>query len=61
MDNLVNDYLALVEKALKTSAAEDVAAVEFFEEMHPEVVDASYKAGGPYTYDPVSGTVYSAA
>jgi hypothetical protein len=52
-------YLELVAKALDTMADEDIDAVDNYEAEYPEVVDASYKAGGPYEYDILNGVVYS--
>jgi hypothetical protein len=64
MNNAINNavieaYLALVAAYLANSTDANVDAVEAFENENPGVADAAYKAGGPYTYDPVAGVVYS--
>jgi len=53
----VDYYLELVAKSLKTMSEEDMDAVEAYESEYPEVVDASYQAGGPYEYDVLKGVV----
>ena len=51
-------YLALVAKAFANMTDANVDAVEAFEAAHPGIEDASYQAGGPYTYDPLAGVVH---
>jgi hypothetical protein len=55
----IDFYLELVATALNTMSDDDMNAVEDYEDDYPEVVDASYKAGGSYEYDPLNGVVHS--
>ena len=51
-------YLDLIANAFENTSFANIEAIDAFENVHPEVVDQSYVAGGPLDYDILSGIVH---
>jgi len=51
MNELIKEYLALVERTVKTNDVFAYQKIEQIEAEFPEIVDAVYQAAGPLSYD----------
>jgi len=61
MNELIKEYLQLVERTVKTN---DVFAYQKIEEIEaecPEIVDAVYQTAGTLSYDFHNGVIYNDA
>jgi len=57
MENNINIYLKLIAAVMANTSEANIDAVEAFEAANPDVVDATFQAAGPLSYEVVSGTV----
>jgi hypothetical protein len=53
----VKHYLKLVSKAFGSLSTEDIDAVIAYELEYPDIADITYKDGGEYVYDILTGTL----
>ena len=60
MNELIKEYLALVERTVKTNDIFAYQKIEQIEAEHPEIVDAVYQSAGPLSYDFHNGVVANA-
>ena len=51
MNNVIEEYLALVERTVYHSDLDAFDALEQLEEDYPELVDLVYQSAGPLSYD----------
>ena len=51
MNNVIQEYLALVERTVYHSDLDAFDALEQLEEDYPELVDLVYQSAGPLAYD----------
>ena len=51
MNNVIKEYLALVERTVYHSDLDAFDALEQLEEDYPELVDLVYQSAGPLAYD----------
>ena len=51
MNNVIQEYLALVERTMYHSNLDAFDALEQLEEDYPELVDLVYQSAGPLAYD----------
>jgi len=51
MNNVIEEYLALVERTVYHSDLDAFDALEQLEEQYPELVDLVYQSAGPLAYD----------
>jgi len=51
MNNVINEYLALVERTVYHSDLDAFDALEQLEEDYPEIADLVYQSAGPLAYD----------
>ena len=51
MNNVIEEYLALVERTVYHSDLDAFDALEQLEEDYPELVDLVYQSAGPLAYD----------
>ena len=51
MNNVIQEYLALVERTVYHSDLDAFDALEQLEEQYPELVDLVYQSAGPLSYD----------
>ena len=51
MNNVIQEYLALVERTVYQSDLDAFDALEQLEEQYPEIADLVYQAAGPLVYD----------
>ena len=59
MNELIKEYLALVERTVKTNDVFAYQKIEQIETECPEIVDAVYQAAGPLAYDFHNGVVHN--
>jgi len=45
MDELIDQYLALVERAFHDACQRNIDAIETFERAYPSIIDAAYQRG----------------
>jgi len=60
MNELIKEYLQLVELTVKTNDVFAYQKIEQIEAEHPEIVDAVYQSAGPLSYDFHNGVVTNA-
>ena len=60
MNELIKEYLQLVELTVKTNDVFAYQKIEQIEAEHPEIVDAIYQSEGPLSYDFHNGVVANA-
>ena len=60
MNELIKEYLQLVERTVKTNDVFAYQKIEQIEAEHPEIVDAVYQSAGPLSYDFHNGVVTNA-
>ena len=60
MNELIKEYLQLVERASKTNDIFAYQKIEQIEAEYPEIVDAIYQSEGPLSYDFHNGVVTNA-
>jgi hypothetical protein len=60
MNELIKEYLALVERTVKTNDVFAYQKIEQIESEYPEIVDAVYQEAGPLSYDFHNGVVHNA-
>ena len=60
MNELIKEYLQLVERASKTNDIFAYHKIEQIEAEYPEIVDAIYQSEGPLSYDFHNGVVANA-
>ena len=51
MNNVIQEYLALVERTVYQSDLDAFDALEQLEEDYPELADLGYQSAGPRAYD----------
>jgi hypothetical protein len=51
MNELIKEYLALVERTVKTNDIFAYQKIEQIESEYPEIIDAVYQSAGPLSYD----------
>ena len=51
MNELIKEYLTLVERTVKTNDIFAYQKIEQIESEYPEIVDAVYQSAGPLYYD----------
>ena len=51
MNNVIEEYLALVERTIRTNDIFAYQELEQLEEDYPEIADLVYQAAGPLVYD----------
>jgi len=51
MNNVINEYLALVERTVYHRDLDAFDALEQLEEDYPEIADLVYQSAGPLAYD----------
>jgi len=51
MNNVIQEYLALVERTVYQSDLDAFDALEQLEEQYPEIADLVYQSAGPLVYD----------
>ena len=51
MNNVIQEYLALVERTVYHSDLDACDALEQLEEQYPELADLVYQSAGPLVYD----------
>ncbi len=61
MNELIKEYLALVERTVKTNDVFAYQKIEEIEAEYPEIVDAVYQAAGPLSYNFYDRVVYDDA
>jgi hypothetical protein len=59
MNELIKEYLQLVERTVKTNDIFAYQKIEQIEAEHPEIVDAVYQAAGTLSYDFHNGVIYN--
>jgi len=59
MNNVIQEYLALVERTVYQSDLDAFDALEQLEEDYPELVDLVYQSAGPLAYDIQNNEVIS--
>ena len=59
MNNVIQEYLALVERTVYHSDLDAFDALEQLEEQYPELVDLVYQSAGPLAYDIQNNEVIS--
>ena len=59
MNNVIEEYLALVERTVYHSDLDAFDALEQLEEDYPELVDLVYQSAGPLAYDIQNNEVIS--
>jgi hypothetical protein len=60
MNELIKEYLELVERTVKTNDIFAYQKIEQIETEYPEIVDAVYQSAGPLSYDFHDGVVTNA-
>ena len=60
MNELIKEYLQLVERTVKTNDIFAYQKIEQIEAEYPEIVDAVYQEAGPLSYDFHNGVVTNA-
>lgn len=60
MNELIKEYLSLVERTVKTNDVFAYQKIEQIESEHPEIADAVYQEAGPLSYDFHNGVVHNA-
>jgi|DEB0MinimDraft_10_1074344.scaffolds.fasta_scaffold15352_3 hypothetical protein len=58
MNELIKEYLQLVERTVKTNDVFAYQRIEQIEAENPEIIDAVYQAAGPLSYDFYNRIVY---
>jgi hypothetical protein len=61
MNELIKEYLQLVERTVKTNDVFAYQKIEEIEAEYPEIVDAVYQAAGPLSYNFYDRVVYDDA
>ena len=51
MNNVIQEYLALVERTVYYDDLDAFDAIEELEEQYPELADLVYQSAGPLAYD----------
>jgi len=51
MNNVIEEYLALVERTVRTNDIFAYQEIEQLEEQYPELADLVYQSAGPLAYD----------
>lgn len=51
MNNVIQEYLALVERTVYYDDLDAFDAIEELEEQYPEIADLVYQSAGPLAYD----------
>ena len=51
MNNVIQEYLALVERTIRTNDIFAFQEIEQLEEQYPELADLVYQSAGPLAYD----------
>ena len=51
MNNVIQEYLALVERTVYYDDLDAFDAIEELEEQYPEIADLVYQLAGPLAYD----------
>ena len=51
MNNVIQEYLALVERTVYYDDLDAFDAIEELEEQYPEIADLVYQQAGPLVYD----------
>ena len=51
MNNVIQEYLALVERTVYYDDLDAFDAIEELEEQYPEIADLVYQPAGPLAYD----------
>ena len=59
MNNVIQEYLALVERTVYTNDLDAFDALEQLEEDYPELTDLVYQSAGPLAYDIQNNEVLS--
>jgi len=59
MNNVIEEYLALVERTVYHSDLDAFDALEELEEQYPELADLVYQSAGPLAYDIQNNEVIS--
>ena len=59
MNNVIEEYLALVERTVYHSDLDAFEALEQLEEQYPELADLVYQSAGPLAYDTQNNEVIS--
>jgi hypothetical protein len=59
MNELIKEYLQLVERTVKTNDVFAYQKIEEIEAEYPEIVDAVYQAAGPLSYNFYDRVVYN--
>jgi hypothetical protein len=59
MNNVIEEYLALVERTVYHSDLDAFDALEQLEEDYPELTDLVYQSAGPLAYDIQNNEVIS--
>jgi hypothetical protein len=59
MNNVIEEYLALVERTVYNSDLDAFEALEELEEQYPELVDLVYQSAGSLAYDIQNNEVIS--
>lgn len=59
MNNVIEEYLALVERTVYYSDLDAFDALEQLEEQYPELADLVYQSAGPLAYDIQNNEVIS--
>ena len=59
MNEMIKEYLELVERTVKTNDVFAYQKIEQIESEHPEIADAVYQEAGPLSYDFHNGVVHN--
>jgi len=59
MNELIKEYLQLVERTVKTNDVFAYQKIEEIEAEYPEIVDAVYQEAGPLSYNFYDRVVYN--
>lgn len=59
MNNVIQEYLALVERTVYYDDLDAFDAIEELEEQYPEIADLVYQQAGPLAYDIQNNEVIS--
>lgn len=59
MNNVIEEYLALVDRTVYHSDLDAFEALEQLEEQYPELADLVYQSAGPLAYDIQNNEVIS--
>ena len=59
MNNVIQEYLALVERTIRTNDIFAYQELEQLEEDYPEIADLVYQSAGPLVYDIQNNEVIS--